>query len=308
MGISKDWIKRSTLVFLTFGSAPLFAQEKDMGVAASIPPIYSLVAGVMEGVSRPDLLIRGNLSPHTYTLRPSDAKRLAHAKLIFWIGPSLETPLEAPLKTLAKNAKIIEISRNPKLIRHPYRMVHSDLSSSHTEYASLDPHLWLDLENARVIVQQVREELAAFDPSHRALYEANRDRMEGALLILHEALKKTLLPVQERTFLVFHDAYQYLEVRYGLKGVRVVGGAHYLSLKPSHRLQLEKDLKAKTIQCAFREPFFERAHFNDLFAQHSVPYGVLDPWGMTLPLGPDLYFVMMRTLVGQLAGCLPRKP
>ena len=79
-------------------------------VVASVPPIHSLVAGVMNGVGEPRLLLRGVTSPHAYALPPPDARALAHANLIFWIGPDLENFLGKPLKALAGGARIIQLS------------------------------------------------------------------------------------------------------------------------------------------------------------------------------------------------------
>jgi len=71
-------------------------------VVASIRPIHSLAAAVMEGVGTPTLLIEGVASPHSYALRPSDARALAQADVVFWIGEGLETLLGKPLADLAR--------------------------------------------------------------------------------------------------------------------------------------------------------------------------------------------------------------
>jgi len=78
-------------------------------VAVSIKPIHSLVSGVMEGVGTPELIVKSG-SPHGYTLRPSEARTLSHADLVIWVGHELESFLDKPLKTLAKDAKKLELS------------------------------------------------------------------------------------------------------------------------------------------------------------------------------------------------------
>src|SRR5690606_17502588 len=70
-------------------------------VVASIPPVHSLVAGVMQGIGAPDLLVGPAASAHTYSLRPSDARLLQEAEVVFWIGPIYEAFLEKPLDALA---------------------------------------------------------------------------------------------------------------------------------------------------------------------------------------------------------------
>ena len=79
-------------------------------VVATIKPIHSLVAAVMEGVGTPELIVKGGASPHTYSLKPSDARALAGADLVFWSGHGLEVFLEDSIETLAPNAKIVALS------------------------------------------------------------------------------------------------------------------------------------------------------------------------------------------------------
>ena len=71
-------------------------------VVTSIKPIHSLVAGVMQGVAEPALLVKGAASPHSFNLRPSDARALNQADLVFWVGEDLETFLTKPIESLAE--------------------------------------------------------------------------------------------------------------------------------------------------------------------------------------------------------------
>ncbi len=82
-------------------------------VVTSIAPVHSLVAGVMEGVGEPDLLVRGGGSPHSYSLRPSEAQALQQADLVFWIGDDMEVFLRKPLEALAGNAEVVELAEAP---------------------------------------------------------------------------------------------------------------------------------------------------------------------------------------------------
>lgn len=91
------------------------------GVVTSIKPIHSLVASVMEGVGEPELLVKGAASPHTYTLRPSDAAMLQDAPLVFWVGPGLEPFLYQPLDTLSANARVVTLEQTEGLTRLEFR-------------------------------------------------------------------------------------------------------------------------------------------------------------------------------------------
>ena len=96
-------IKKSIL----FGTALLFSSFSaiaEIKVVTTIKPIHSLVSGVMDGVSNPTLIIEGSNSPHNFSLKPSHAKMLEEADIVFWIGEDLESFMEKPLNSLAKNS------------------------------------------------------------------------------------------------------------------------------------------------------------------------------------------------------------
>ena len=90
-------------------------------VVASIKPVHSLVSAVMAGVGEPHLLIRGAMSPHAFSMRPSDAAVLEEARVIFLIGESLETSLARPIDTLALDARVIALSEVRGLVRRTLR-------------------------------------------------------------------------------------------------------------------------------------------------------------------------------------------
>ena len=95
----------SILSLLTFFS-PANAETK---VVASIKPIHSLASYLMDGISKPGLIVDGYASPHGFAMKPSHAKMLQEADLIFWVGEDLESFLEKPLKSIAKKAEKIEL-------------------------------------------------------------------------------------------------------------------------------------------------------------------------------------------------------
>src|SRR5262245_39025548 len=97
------------LVLGIFAFAATTADAAPPKVVASINPVHSLIAGVMDGVATPSLLVQGGASPHTYSLRPSDAKLLNSGQVVFWIGEIYEGFLEKPLDALAKKAKVVEL-------------------------------------------------------------------------------------------------------------------------------------------------------------------------------------------------------
>lgn len=90
-------------------------------VVASIKPVHSLVASIMQGVGEPSLIVEGAASPHTYNMKPSNAAALQAAKVVFWVGPGLEAFLDKPLDALSGAAKVVELSEAPGLEKLKFR-------------------------------------------------------------------------------------------------------------------------------------------------------------------------------------------
>jgi zinc transport system substrate-binding protein len=95
----------SILSILTFFT-PAKAELK---VVTSIKPIHSLASYLMDGIGKLDLIVDGYASPHGFSMKPSHAKMLQNADLIFWVGEDLESFLEKPLSSIAKKAEKIEL-------------------------------------------------------------------------------------------------------------------------------------------------------------------------------------------------------
>ena len=100
-----NFLKVTIFSFLLIATAPLRAEIK---VVTTIKPLHSLIANVMDGVGEPSLIIEGSTSPHSFTLKPSHAKLLEEADLIFWVGEGIETFMERPLESIVKNAEVVE--------------------------------------------------------------------------------------------------------------------------------------------------------------------------------------------------------
>jgi zinc transport system substrate-binding protein len=273
-------------------------------VLATIKPVHSLVAAVMQGVGTPELLIGGALSEHSYALKPSDARKIERAAAIFEIGPDLETYLTAPLAALGARSRVVVLERAPGVRLLPAR--HGGLWEDAGEHGHgpSDPHLWLDPQNAIAMTAAIAATLVKFDPAHAAAYRANGAREIAALKALDRELAAKLAPLRGRPFLVFHDAYRYFEARYGLKAAGAVTVAPDRPVGPRRVEALRAAILQGRAACIFREPQFPPKLIGTLDEGTGVRVGVLDPLGAELKPGPALYPELLRALAQSLTECL----
>ena len=301
----------------TLWLAPAGAGEGP-SVVASIRPVHSLVAGVMEGVGEPYLLVRGGGSPHAYAMRPSDARALDQAQIVFWIGEAMETFLARPIEVLAGDADAGPFARaqGVRLLARRAESAwdergHDGHGPDGHDEGPEDPgrsdmHLWLDPENAIVMVEDIAARLAAADPDRAQTYMANAARIIRQLSALDRELAETLTPLQDKPYIVFHDAYQYLEARYGLMSVGSMTDNAEQGPGAGRLSRIRERLGISGALCVFAEPQFEPDLVDALASGTGAQAAVLDPLGAGLPAGADLYADLMRAMAASLVACLLR--
>ena len=275
-------------------------------VLATIKPVHSLVAAVMQGVGTPELLIGGALSEHSYELRPSGARKIEHAAVIFEVGPDLESYLTGPLATLGAHADIVALEHAPGVRLLAARRGGLWEDGSDPGEGPTDPHCWLDPQNAIAMTRAIAAALIKADPAHAAAYRSNAAHQITALGALDKELASALAPVRSRPYIVFHDAYHYFETRYGLHPLGAVTVAPDRPVGPRRVEALRDAIVAGRAACIFREPQFTPKLIDSLAEGTHVRIGVLDPLGAELAPGPALYPELMRALAESLTGCLSK--
>jgi zinc transport system substrate-binding protein len=272
-------------------------------VLATIKPVHSLAAAVMADVGAPGLLIEGAQSEHAYALKPSDAEKIARARIVFEIGPDLETYLIKPLAALAPGAKVIALESAPGVAQLAARRGGLWGEGEPGEGPS-DPHIWLDPENAVAMTRAIAQTLIEADPAHARAYRANRDREIAALKTLENDLRRRLAPLRARPYLVFHDAYRYFEARFGLNAIGAVTVAPERPVGPRRIANLRATILDGRAVCVFREPQFSPRLIDSLVEGSRARIGVLDPLGAELEPGARLYPRLLDGLAASLESCL----
>lgn len=269
----------------------------------------------MEGVGFPDLLLDGGETPHSFALRPSHSRMLASADIVIRIGDGFEGFLRKPLRSLARRAKVLQLDSLPGVVTFPNRRTggheegHKDEHDhghkhDHGPAQGVDPHLWLHTGNAVQILHAISAALAEADPENAPVYRGNAARGAIRLRALKLEIERIVAPVRARPYFVFHDAWQYFDREFGLRG----GGAIAISpeRKPGARRLVEtrNRIRSTGARCVFAEPQFPPALVKTVIRGTAARLAVLDPLGAGLVNGPGHYFQMMRNLAIGIASCL----
>lgn len=288
-------------------SAGKAAQEINMVV--SIAPIHALAAGIMEGVGAPKLLVPGGASPHTYSLKPSEARALSEARIVVRVSDQLESFLHRPLENLTGKAEIITLTRIKGMIVYETREGGLWDNQEKTNEAARphqghDPHIWLDPRNANRIVSALAKTLRKIYPEHAQAFTANTEKLITRLDKLDRELLDITRSLRGKPYILFHDSTRYFGTRYELNADGAITispdrppGARRLS-------DIRKHIKTNNIRCIFTEPQFQPKLVQTLISGTGAQTASLDPIGVGLQPGPDLYFRLMRNLAASMAACL----
>lgn len=309
-------VLKSTISALVFTFLWITTPAAALEVAASIRPLQSLAAAVMQGVGTPALIVQGAGSPHAYALRPDDARTIAKADIIFWIGPEFETFLIKPLATISKHDAInIPLNTTPglKLLHkreggtfEPHHD-HDDDKTTHNHNSTddhLDLHFWLDPQNAILMVDSIAKELSEKDPKNAEKYQTNAEAYKQRLKTLIDETQAKLAPVKNKPFIVFHDAYHYFENRFNIMaaGSVTINPEHLPSVQRIRALQ--ERMSSLHVVCLFSEPQFQSGLVDTLKEGTTIKTGVLDPLGYDIPTGPEQYILLIKKLTDSIVGCL----
>ncbi|MCH7935952.1 MAG: zinc ABC transporter substrate-binding protein [Proteobacteria bacterium] len=277
------------------------ARAEGVKAVASIAPVHSLLAQVMEGAGRPRLLLPGGSSPHAYALKPSAARALAEAQVVFWVGPGLERFLVKPLSSLPRRVMAVELATAEGVKTRRFK----DAGGGE---GGTDPHVWLDPRNAAAMTRFMAAVMANADPANAVLYRDNGAALRARLGKLEAELRQTLEPVTGVPYLAFHDAFGYFEDRFGLQSAGAVTAAADRPPGAKRISALRRLIKTEKIPCVFTEPEFEPALARTLIEGSKARIGILDPLGAGLKPGPGLYAKLMRGLARSFVGCLKDRP
>jgi zinc transport system substrate-binding protein len=308
------------LLFLLFAANT--SANADIKVVTSIKPIHSLASYLMDGVGKPDLIVDGYNSPHAFAMKPSHAKMLQNADLIFWVGEDMESFLEKPLNSIAKKAEKIELMEIKGLNKLEFRernifeehddhghddhKEHGHKEDKHDDHeghahGEHDPHIWLDPMNAKVILSEMAEHLIENDQKNEAKYKENLKKAHKDLDKLTKKVKSELN--KDFKSIVFHDAYQYFEKRFDINilgaftvNPDVMPGAEQLA-------EIREVIEHDKVSCIFSEPQFNPDIIKAVAKDTNVATGVIDPLGATLDPGKDLYFDLIGNMSKSFKGC-----
>jgi zinc transport system substrate-binding protein len=255
-------------------------------VVTSFYPIYLIALNLcdgIEGVEVHNLAAPETGCLHDYQLSAGDMRALSGADVFLINGAEMESYLAHVFEALPE-LRVVDASQGVRLLP-------SD--SGETEY---NPHIWLDVSNAVVMVRNLAAGLAEAMPAHAEAIAANCEALTARLTALDAELREGLSGLERRTIVTFHEAFPYFASAYGLEVAAVVTQEPGDALSPRELAEL-----ISTVRELDNPPLFVEPQYTDLAArtvaeETGAPVFVLDPCvtGPAEEIPLDYYEQVMR--------------
>lgn len=294
-------------------------------VATDIPPVHGLVSRVMDGLGTPALVVPPSASAHSHDLRPSEAAMLEEADAVFWIGEELSPWLLRPVETLASDATVTALLDVEGTVLRPFREAeefgaeHDDHDHDHDhgheakaddhghdhdhDHGEIDPHAWLDPDNAELWLDVIADVLSELDPANADTYRANAAAGREEIQMAFAKVQDDMSGADGIRYLVFHDAYQYFEARFGLEPVGAVTLGDAAAPGPARIASLQEQLVRSGTNCLLTEPQENSRLISVLAKSGAMKIVEIDPIGASLSAQSPFYPAFLASLSASFNAC-----
>ena len=291
------------LLFAAF--APVCAWAETPKVVTDIAPVHSLVAQVMQGAGSPVLLLDAGVSPQDANLAPSQLAALQGSGLVIVIGEELTPWLPDMITSLAPDTTTLSLL-DSAVVRiephtHDHDNGHSHGDEGHEHGHQVDPHAWLDVDNAGAWLGQIAQALSVADPDNAQLYFENAAMAQQSLSDLSRSLPDT--GGIERGFVAYHNSYAYFARRQEFVALGTIASDKWAPLSPDDLENARVLFASGKVACLFIEAQFSEETVETVTEGLDVKVVELDPLGTAHQPGLDLFGNMISDMGAGFRAC-----
>lgn len=204
-------------------------------------------------------LLPAGANPHTFELAPSLIKKLDGSAVIFTIGKGFDEWISGVSDNLP-STELINLNRGIEIIQG-------------------DPHYWLSISNAKLLVQNIAETLIRLNPAESETYQANLSRYLDRLDMTETEIRSKMSGLEQKKIITFHDGWRYFARDYGLEVAATVESHEGNEPTPRQLANLEKTIRNNHIKVLFTEPAVSEPLAESICRDFNLRLVALDPFG-----------------------------
>ncbi|XOZ33997.1 zinc ABC transporter substrate-binding protein [Halomonadaceae bacterium KBTZ08] len=290
-------IKRCLLLVLLLNlAAPAWA-ERPL-IATSVHPLALIVKEIAGEEADVQALIPSEVSPHHYSMRPSERRRLAEADRIFWLGPRLEPFLEGTMSDHTLVAKTYALAEAPE-------EKNAGADHGHHHGSGQDPHVWLDPEQVLAMAQSIKEALSSLEGIDQQRIDRNHEQFRQRLADTEARIDAQFARLSNVALFTYHDAFHYYADHFGLTIAGTMTRNPESSPSAKHIARLQKALEAAPSPCIMAETQMGGDWWRGLDMPQSATISRWDPLGGDIRIKMGGYTDFLESLADAVSRCRP---
>lgn len=248
-------------------------QSTKLQIAATIFPLQDIAKNIVKDKADVKLILPPGASPHTFEFTPRQVKELQNAKMIFAIGHRLDSWINR-IENSLPGTKIVTADKNITL-RQTSEIFRDEPEEE--EEGLIDPHYWLTIPNAKIIAQNITEEIIVFDKNNEEFYKKNLEEYIKELDGKDKELKNKLQNIPDKKIVTLHDAWYYFAEEYGINIVGTFEPAAGREPTPQYLTKLKDVAEKNNIKVIFSEPQVSTTSLEPFAKDLGLRIEILDP-------------------------------
>lgn len=286
---------RSLGALILLMTLSLTVQASQPAILTSIHPLALVVKELVGDDARVSALVPTNVSPHHYSMKPSERRQLQNADRFIWLGPSREPFLAGTLDDSDLQLKSLALDGEDGTPSH-------DQEHSHG-HGREDPHVWLNPDEIRSMLPPMVDSLAQLEGLDRDRIERNKREFLERLAAAEKRIRERLSTLPPMDVFTYHGAFNYFAAHFD---VRITGT---LTTNPEqnpgarHLAELQDKLNSARSPCIMTEPQFSKGWWQGLNIDQPVSISHWDPMASDVEVRSGGYTRFLDQLADALVNC-----
>lgn len=287
------WLAACLTVVVTLAGCSAGGETSAASVVAAVYPLAFIAEEIAGGEVEVTTLTPAGGEPHDLELTPSQARSIAEAELILYVGAGFQPAVEDAVDQTDKGLDVLDLVTTISGDAHPEEAEEEEEEGHSHEGA--DPHAWLDPTQAAVIADSVLERLTEIAPEHEDVFQQRHADLSAAFAELDAEFSAALEGCRERTIVVSHEAFGYLTERYELEQMGIAGIDPEQEPSPQRLADVTRFVTENGIETIYLEKAVSPEVGATVAKETGASVAYLDPLEVR-PEDGDLFTVMQANL------------
>ena len=232
-----------------------------LNVVSTIKPVHSIVVALAGDLVNHSQIVPDFSSPHDYSFRPSDIRKIKHADIIFQIDENMEAILQPALALKAKETPLVSLVDEAEIKLLPMIQkgskdsanIENNEEKKHQghHHGNVNYHVWTSAKNTLLMAQAIKKALAKKDPKHAGQYQENLEQFTRSLQSTDQQISQQLKGLDNKPYIVFHNSWPYFAKDYNLQEPRAISLHEGVSLDVKTLINIRKTIKMDKVGCVF---------------------------------------------------------